>query len=62
MEREFEMGLTRMEKRTIQLVAQLMVEWDWVIDVATVTRYVNEFTPVRVTSEQVEYVLREQAA
>jgi len=56
------MGLTRMEKRTIQLVAQLMDEWDWVIDAGTVTKYVNDFTPCHVSLRQVEYVLREQAA
>lgn len=56
------MRLSRMEKRTIQLVVDLMTEWSWVIDVGTVARYVNDFTPCHVTYEQVELVLREQAA
>ena len=51
------MELSEMERRTIQLAEQLLLEWLWVFDVETLTNWVNQHTPVRVTCQQVAYVL-----
>jgi hypothetical protein len=51
------MGISEMERRTIQLAEQLMLEWLWVFDVDTLCSWINQHCPVRVTREQVTYVL-----
>jgi hypothetical protein len=51
-----------MERQTILHAEQLLLAWLWVFDVSTLCSWINQHCPVRVTRQQVEFVLYSEQA
>jgi hypothetical protein len=51
------MDINEMERKTILHAEQLLLAWEWAFDARVLTQWINQNTQLRVTCQQVAYVL-----